>query len=102
MRCALDFDENLPLAKQNLRAWSEMQSLDDEPAYKETDIKDSNSKSFMFGYKSAMDDVCKVLDNFVEDGNLARNTSAEIQTWLSSELCMQLFTILDDEPDSDE
>lgn len=97
MRCAIDFDENKPLMEQEVRTWGEMQSLEEEPGYKESDIKDVKDKMYFMGYKAALDDVCNVLDNFVVDGELDEETSFDIQRWLSGELCMNLFSILDNE-----
>lgn len=97
MRCAIDFDENKPLMEQNVSAWGEMQSLKEEPSYKESDIKDEKDKEFFKGYKSALDDVCNVLDNFVMDERISEDNSLDIQQWLAGELCMQLFSILDNQ-----
>lgn len=97
MRCAIDFDENKPLADQNVRAWGEMQSLEEEPEYKEEDIKGIPEKNFLHGYKCALDDVCNTLANFVEDGQLPEAVSNEMQLWFGGDLCMQLFSILDEE-----
>lgn len=97
MRCAIDFDENKPLVDQEIRAWGEMQSISEEPCYKESDIKKEKDREFFFGYKAALDDACNVLEQFVEFGDLDEATSEEIQCYLSGELCMQLFSILDNE-----
>lgn len=35
MRCALSFDENKELMDQKVAAWGEMQSLEEDPVYKE-------------------------------------------------------------------
>lgn len=97
MRCAIDFDENKMLIEQEVNAWGEMQSLDEEPAYKEKDIKSEKGRAFFFGYKAALDDACCMLDNFVEFGEIEEETSERMQQWLAGNLCMQLFSILDDE-----
>ena len=102
MQCAIDFDENIPLAEQNVKAWGEMQSLDEEPAYKEEDIKDDNAKKFFLGYKCAMDDVCNSLDSLVSAGELKQKKADEIQKYMAGDLCMCLFSILDDEIEDDE
>lgn len=101
MRCAIQFDEDKPLIEQNVNAWSEMQSLDEEPAYREENIKSVEDKEFFRGYKFAMDDVCKILDNFVVDNELTNKVSEEIQRWMSGDLCMHLFSILDNQPEDD-
>ena len=61
MRCALSYDENKDLTDQKLSAWGEMQSLEEDPAYKEEDIKDEKEREYFFGYKMAVDDMCKNL-----------------------------------------
>lgn len=35
MRCALSFDEDKSLIDQKVSSWGEMQSMKEEPAYKE-------------------------------------------------------------------
>lgn len=40
MRCALSFDEDKDLIDQKVAAWGEMQSLKEEPCYREEDIAD--------------------------------------------------------------
>ena len=35
MRCALSYDENKELMDQKVAAWGEMQSLEEDPVYKE-------------------------------------------------------------------
>lgn len=97
MRCAIDFDENKPLLEQEVKAWGELQSLKEEPCYKESEIKDKNDKQFFMGYKAAMDDVCNILENLVMDGNLKKKKSEMIQMFMSGELCMNLFSILDNQ-----
>lgn len=97
MRCAIDYDENKPLIEQEVKAWGEMQSLKEEPAYKESDIKSANAKAFFLGYKAALDDACSVLDNFVDFNEIEEETSERMQQWLAGDMCMQLFSILDDE-----
>jgi hypothetical protein len=97
MRCALSFDENTALYEQKVKAWGELQSLDDEPAYKEDDIVNEYDKAFFRGVKTAFDYVCNELDEMVELGELAENTSHYIQSGMSGELCMHLFSIIDNQ-----
>lgn len=95
MRCALSFDENKDLTEQKLSAWGEMQSLEEDPGYKEEDIKDEKQKEYFFGYKMACDEFCKNLDNAVEDEMISDEASEHLQALMSGELAMQLFSILD-------
>lgn len=95
MRCALCFDENKDLTEQKLSAWGEMQSLEEDPGYKEEDIKDEKQKEYFFGYKMACDEFCKNLDNAVEDEMISEEASEHLQALMSGELAMQLFSILD-------
>ena len=95
MRCALDFDENKPLFDQNVNAWGEMQSLSEEPSYREEDIKDDKDKEFFRGYKYACDEICNYLED-LDDNEL----SNDIQTCMAGNIAMQLFSILDNQEEN--
>ena len=95
MRCALSFDENKDLIDQKLSAWGEMQSLEEDPAYKEEDIKDEKERQYFFGYKMAVDDMCKNLNMLIDSGDISDEGSDEFQAYMAGELAMQLFSILD-------
>lgn len=97
MRCALNFDEDKPLAEQSISAWGELQSLNEEPSYKESDIKDENDKNWLHAYKCAFDDVCNILDNLKFEGSIKNKHLEAIEVRMSGELCMQLFSILDNQ-----
>ena len=97
MRCALKFDENKDLTDQSLAAWGEMQSLNEEPAYKEEDIKSPAEKEYFYGIKSAFDTVCSWLGDLVEDETVSEEASDELQAYMTGELAMQLFSILDNQ-----
>lgn len=97
MRCAIDFDESKPLVGQEVKAWGEMQGLAEEPGYKESDIESETDRQYFIGYKAAMDDVCNILDMMVDDGYLKKKKSRKIQIYMSGELCMNLFSILDNQ-----
>lgn len=97
MRCAIDFDETKPLMEQNIRAWGEMQSTEEEPAYKEEDITDQRDKNYLFGYKCAFDDVDNELKNLVLEEILTEEQLKEIETYMCGDLCMMLFSILDEQ-----
>lgn len=102
MRCAIYFDESKPLAEQEVMAWGETQSLDEEPSYKESDIKDEAQEKRFEGYKTAFDDVCTDLDNLVSDGVISEYQSGEIQNRMCSDLGRTLFSILDNEIEEDD
>lgn len=102
MRCAIYFDESKPLVEQEVMAWGEMQSLDEEPSYKESDIKDEAEKKRFEGYKKGFDDVCTDLENLVSDGVISEYQSGEIQNRMCSDLGMALFSILDNEIEEDD
>ena len=97
MRCALSYDENKDLIDQKLSAWGEMQSLEEDPAYKEEDIKDEKEREYFLGYKTACDEICKDIDNLVEDEMMSEEASEHIQTLMAGSLAMQLFSILDNQ-----
>lgn len=94
MRCALSFDEDKDLIDQNIAAWGEMQSLSEEPVYREEDIKSDKKKSFLMGYKMAVDDVCKDLKLLIDDGEIPEEASDKLQSLISGDIAMQLFSIL--------
>lgn len=95
MRCALSFDEDKSLIEQKVSAWGEMQSLKEEPAYKEEDIKDKEDAEFFRGYKSAVDEACNLLDTMVEDEELTEDVSEHLQRCLAGSIVELLFSILD-------
>lgn len=97
MRCALSYDKSKDLIDQKLSAWGEMQSLEEEPAYKEEDIKDEKEKEHFAGYKMACDEFCKDLDNCVEDEMISEEASDFLQALMAGSLAMQLFSILDNQ-----
>lgn len=97
MRCALSYDENKDLIDQKLSAWGEMQSLEEDPAYKEEDIKDEKEAAFFKGVKMAMDSVCHDLENLVEEEKISEEASDELQALMAGELAMHLFSILDNQ-----
>jgi hypothetical protein len=95
MRCALSFDENTALYEQKVKAWGELQSLDDEPAYKEEDIVDKEARVFFHGLKVAFETVANDLDDMVEDEEITEDASNKIQRGMCAELALHLFRIID-------
>lgn len=102
MRCAVSYNENEPLTLQEVKAWSELQSLSEEPAYRESDIKDDKGKQFFYGYKCALDDLKTVLENLEFDGALKRKKKELILDWMDGNLFDALVSILDDQFEDDE
>lgn len=97
MRCALSFDENKELMDQKVAAWGEMQSLEEDPAYKEEDIKDEKEREYFLGYKMACDEICKDIDNLVEDEMMSEEAYNHLQALMAGSIAMQLFSILDNQ-----
>ena len=97
MRCALSYDENKDLIDQKLSAWGEMQSLEEDPVYKEEDIKDEKEREYFLGYKMACDEICKDIDNLVEDEMMSEEASDHLQALMAGSIAMQLFSILDNQ-----
>ena len=97
MRCALSFDENKELMDQKVAAWGEMQSLEEDPAYKEEDIKDEKEAAFFRGVKMAMDSVCNDLSDLLEEEMMSEEADNELQARMAGELAMHLFSILDNQ-----
>ena len=97
MRCALSYDENKDLIDQKLSAWGEMQSLEEEPAYKEEDIKDEKEREYFLGYKMACDEICKDIDNLVEDEMMSEEASDHLRALMAGSIAMHLFSILDNQ-----
>lgn len=97
MRCALQFEADKDLTEQEVNAWGEMQSLEEEPSYREADIEGEKEKGYFLGFKSAFDFFCNLLDNLVEDEVITNDISDEIQSYMPGELAMQLFSILDNQ-----
>ena len=89
MRCALSYDDNKTFSSQKVSAWGEMQSLSEEPCYKEEDIESITDKEYLIGYKMAMDDISAMLYE-IED-----EERELLERAISGGIAMQLFSILD-------
>lgn len=101
MRCALSYDENKALIDQKVAAWSEMQSLKENPAYKEEEIRDKRDQEYLLGYKMAIDDVCDNLKLLVDEGEITEEASERLQRFMAANIAMQLFSILDNQEDDE-
>lgn len=97
MRCKLDFNEEMPLYSQKVKAWGITQSLEEEPCYSESDIKNDENRHFLEGYKAAIDDLCTALDSLTESIDISNESAETVIQWMRGKVCMVLFGILDDE-----
>ena len=95
MRCAISYDKELDFSQQKVKAWGEMQSLTEEPSYKEEDIEKETDKAFFHGFKCGIDEAVHDLDMLVEDGELDEETRDTLVTYFEGEVVMNLFSILD-------
>ena len=96
MRCALSVDFSKgSLTEQSLAAWGELQSLNEDPSYKESDIKGEPEAAYFSGYKAACDEMLNDIENLLEDGEITDNLSATLHDYVCGSLAMQLFIILD-------
>ncbi|MCQ2558846.1 MAG: hypothetical protein MJ135_06990, partial [Oscillospiraceae bacterium] len=75
---------------QKVSAWGEMQSLEEEPAYKESDIKDEQERAFFCGYKYAVDELVSLIKDDTSEW-----TKEDIKEIMIGNICMNLFSILD-------
>ena len=95
MRCALSVDRSKTLREQQVEAWGEMQSTREDPAYKEADIKGVEDREYFNGYKSAMDDALGLLEVMKTDDEISGGSVEEFRMMMESNICMNLFSILD-------
>ncbi|MCF0260645.1 MAG: hypothetical protein HUJ54_12375 [Erysipelotrichaceae bacterium] len=109
MRCAVYIDENKDLISQNVKAWGELQSLNEEPCYREEDIKSAVDKAEFAGYKMALDDVIASAEDLTDLADAAaygclssglKRFVEDIKDRCYGNLCMLLFSIIDNQ-DSD-
>ena len=97
MRCALQFDESKRFSHQEVKAWGEMQSLEEEPSYKESEIKDKEHQAFFRGAKAGFDSVACDLDTLLDDDEIDKDIVDDLKRSMTDELAMGLFTILDEQ-----
>ena len=95
MRCAINYDKETDFSDQKVKAWGEMQSLNEEPSYKEEDIESEADKAFFHGFKCGIDEAVHDLELLVEDGELDEEVKDTLLTYFEGEIVMQLFSILD-------
>lgn len=100
MRCALRYDPAEEFVNQTVSAWGEMQSLNEEPSYKETDLNRGN-RTFFRGYKMAMDEAVASLRNALFDYTDEDTDDSEILQGfienVTADICMALFSLLDEQ-----
>jgi len=100
MRCALSIEENKPLYQQEIKAWSEMQSTKESPAYKESEIKSKEEQEFFSGYKFALDNIYAALNSLLHEEVINSEQIEYIKNYMSGDLCMLLFSILDNQEEN--
>ncbi len=107
MRCELQYDKNESFINQSVNAWGELQSLKEEPAYREEDIKDEGDRQFFRGYKYAVDRMIRNVENIIDDQfddvycdgirKAMDDLVEELKSDASGDICMLLFSILDNQ-----
>ena len=101
MRCALQYNEKKELAMQKVKAWGEMQSLEDEPSYKEEDLTEE-SRTWFHGFKCAIDYAINDLkyNMFMSEpcGFVQDEIDREVRI-LIGEVAMMLFVLIDEQID---
>ena len=119
MRCTLDYEDDKTFEEQSVNAWGVMQSLSEDPCYREDDIKDPRDRAYFCGYKAAIDESINslrdILFDYFEDDNESddyresvydESDSDEIlkkfKEWCSANICMMLFSILDAQTEREE
>lgn len=101
MRCALKYDEEKDFSDQIVSAWGVMQSLNDDPCYKESDLNEENRKWFD-AYKFGVDDSIHMLECYLENCDLFATDDIEdcvneFKDICSAEICEMLYTLIDDQ-----
>ena len=95
MRCALSYDKETDFSQQKVNAWGEMQSLEEEPCYREDEIESETDRAFFHGFKCGIDEALHDIDMLIEDGELEEDKREDFLELFAGELAMQLFSILD-------
>lgn len=95
MRCALSYDNETDFKDQKIAAWGELQSLEEDPAYKEEDIEDERDKAYFMGFKCGIDEAVHDLDTLLEDNEISEDAYDSLMILFTGELAMELFSILD-------
>lgn len=95
MRCALSYDEETNFQDQKVNAWGEMQSLDEEPEYREEEIENEVDRAYFSGFKAGIDEALHDIDMLIEDGEITEEQKEELMEYVTGELAMQLFSIID-------
>lgn len=98
MRCDLDYDPEKMFSEQKVEAWGVMQSLTEEPCYREEDIKDPLNLLYFRGYKAAVDESIVALSEILFDDI---GSIEEFKEWCAANICMLLFSILDEQSENE-
>lgn len=97
MRCALMYDVNEFFSEQKVAAWGEMQSLTEEPSYKETDLDEKNALYFT-AYKSAMDDAIINYNECLDKDFVTE----EFKKLCAGSICELLFSLIDEQEEEND
>lgn len=92
MRCALKYDDEIRFAEQKVEAWGELQSLAEEPSYKEAELSEEDFAIFT-AYKMAMDDA---IDNFEAYSETGYDVDV-FKRMCAGSICELLFSLLDEQ-----
>jgi hypothetical protein len=92
MRCSLKYNKEQHFNEQMVEAWGEMQSVNDEPSYKESDLNKENALYFR-AYKLAMDSAIGLFGIIHEEEELRE----EFEAMCAGDICMLLFSLLDEQ-----
>lgn len=95
MGCVLKFNENETLSDQNLSAWGLNQSTDEEPAYREEDIKSEKDRAWFKGYKEAYNEAIDTIENSAFDGDIAEKQAKALKEQFHGDICLMLYSIID-------
>lgn len=97
MRCALRYDDETRFAEQKVSAWGELQSLAEEPSYKEAELSKENSAIFT-AYKMAMDDA---VDNYEACSEAGYDVDV-FKRMCAGSICELLFSLLDEQGENED
>lgn len=93
MRCALRYDEDQLFADQKVEAWGELQSLSEEPCYKETELNKANAKYF-YAYKCGIDDAIGDFTCLIDEDE---ESVEHFKDLCAGSVCEMLFSLLDEQ-----
>lgn len=93
MRCAIKYSYDKTFYEQTLEAWGEMQSIGEDPCYKENELNAENKVIFN-AYKVAMDDAITNYETLHEDNE---QEVEKFKDLCAGDVCLLLFSLLDEQ-----